>query len=61
MIYIARCLMGGFTLRQSWELWKYKLQLFNPTTWHVLNIIWLWLDIQRMKVADFFNKYNKGK
>ena len=53
--------MGGFTLRQSWELWKYKLQLFNPTTWHVLNIIWLWLDIQRMKVADFFNKYNKGK
>lgn len=61
MIYMARCLMGGFTLRQSWELWKYKLQLFNPTIWNTLKFIYLWLYIQRAKAAIFFNKYFKGK
>ena len=53
--------MGGFTLRQSWELWKYKLQLFNPTIWNTLKLIYLWLYIQRAKAAIFFNKYFKGK
>ena len=53
--------MGGFTLRQSWELWKYKLQLFNPTIWNTLKFIYLCLYIQRAKAAIFFNKYFKGK
>ena len=51
--------MGGFTLKQSFELWKQKLQLFNPKTYSVLCYAWYWSRIQFLKIALFFNKYEK--
>ena len=46
--------MGGFTVRQSFELWKQKLRLFNPKTYDVLRYIWYWIRIQFLKIAIFF-------
>ena len=56
MVYMVRCMMGGFTVRQSFELWKQKLRLFNPKMYDVLRYIWYWTRIQFLKIAIFFDK-----
>ncbi len=58
---MVRCLMGGFTLKQSFELWKQKLQLFNPKTYGALRYVWYWSRIQCLKIALFFDKYQKDE
>ena len=51
MIYPIRCMLGGFTFCQSMELWKQKLQLFNPRTYEVLMFIKLKWQIFYLKLA----------
>lgn len=56
MVYMVRCLMGGFSLKQSFELWKLKLKLFNPKTYDAMRYLWYWCRIQALKIAIFFDK-----
>ena len=46
--------MGGFSLKQSFELWKLKLKLFNPKTYDAMRYVWYWCRVQALKIAIFF-------
>lgn len=53
-------LMQGFTLKEAFELYKFKLKLFNTRTYNVLKLIYLWLVIQKAKLANLKNKYSNN-
>ena len=53
MVYPVRCMMSGFTFRESMTLWKQKLQLFNPRTYEVLMFIWLKMRLLWLRVSLF--------
>ena len=59
MIYMLNFLSQGFTLKESFELYKFKLKTFNPKTYYVLKIICTWLIIQKEKFCNFIDKYRK--
>ncbi len=49
MPYPLYWFLCGFTLREVFELWKYKLKLFNPRTYEIFMIINLYLKILYFK------------
>lgn len=56
MVYPIKCMLGGFSFKESMILWKQKLQLFNPNTYMCLKLIYLYFYVQWMKVQNFFTR-----
>ena len=55
MVYYCKFLMMGFTPAEAWQLWKYKLSLFNTKTYNVLKYCWLKFVILREKLRQKYH------
>ena len=58
MLQFLIWLKSGFTFKQSVELWKYKLKLFNPLTFQIFKCIKLQCMIIENQITEklHFNK-----
>lgn len=52
-------LMKGFSLKESWGLWKYEIKLFHPSIYYFLKCVYLSCSILKNRLFIFINKYKK--
>ena len=56
MVYYCKFLMMGFSPSEAWQLWKYKLRLFNTRTYNIMKYCWLKFVILREKIRLKYQK-----
>lgn len=58
-LYMLKFLLQGFSIKDSWSLWKYETKVFRPKTYAFCKIIKLSFSLFKARISLFFDKYRK--